>query len=132
MNMYNVPMEKPLPELSDRYQLSENSENPLGKGFFGSVYPATDTKLKRPVAIKVVDSNTLPNEFKLNDQDMVLREASFPDLVDLPSARVMEVYEVIITEGNTHYIVFELLNTAYWTNLSEAIEQRMMTLDQVI
>ena len=75
----------------------------IGKGGMGEVYQATDTKLGRDVAIKV-----LPEEFAQNADRVARfqREAKF--LASLNHPNIAAIYGLEDAEG-THFLVLELI-----------------------
>src|SRR5207249_4319399 len=77
--------------------------SPLGAGGMGEVYRASDTRLDRIVAIKV-----LPASFA-NDADRLQRFEREPRVLSsLSHPNLLAIYD-IGTEGETHYLVSEYL-----------------------
>src|SRR5580704_13241895 len=77
--------------------------SPLGAGGMGEVYRARDTRLDRPVAIKV-----LP-ESLANDSDRLQRfEQEARVLSTLNHPNLLAIYDVG-TQGGTHFLVSEFL-----------------------
>jgi serine/threonine protein kinase len=75
----------------------------LGKGGMGEVYRATDTKLKREVAIKV-----LPEEFS-SDADRVSRfQREAQVLASLSHPNIANIYDLEEQNGS-RYLVLELV-----------------------
>ena len=77
--------------------------SPLGAGGMGEVYRARDTRLKRDVAIKVVPDHLTKDRETLNRFE---REAQAVAALSHPN--ILAVHDVG-TEGNTSYVVMELL-----------------------
>jgi serine/threonine-protein kinase len=75
----------------------------LGEGGMGVVYRARDTRLERPVAIKLVGRHLLANE---TARARLLREARMASALN--HQHVCTVYDVAEEEGNV-YIVMELV-----------------------
>jgi eukaryotic-like serine/threonine-protein kinase len=86
-----------------RYEL----RSPIGHGGMGTVWRATDTLLRRDVAVKEV---LLPPTMPKSEQDALcertLREARAAAALSHPS--VVQVYDVV-TDGGRPWIVMELL-----------------------
>ncbi len=91
--------------IGDRYALRAA----LGHGGMGTVWRATDTLLRRDVAVKEV---ILPRRMETVDRDHLylrtLREARAAAALSHPS--VVQVYDVV-TEGGRPWIVMELLQS---------------------
>jgi serine/threonine protein kinase len=89
--------------IGDRYEL----RSPIGNGGMGTVWRATDTLLRRDVAVKEV---ILPPTMPRTEQDALcertLREARAAAALSHPS--VVQVYDVV-TDGGRPWIVMELL-----------------------
>jgi len=81
---------------------------PIGNGGMGTVWRATDTLLRREVAVKEV---ILPPTMPRNEQDALcertMREARAAAALSHPS--VVQVYDVV-TDGGRPWIVMELLD----------------------
>src|SRR5262250_2859081 len=76
----------------------------LGKGGMGEVYRASDTKLKRDVAIK-----TLPDEFSL-DVDRVSRfQREAEVLASLNHPNIAAIYDLQEASG-TRFLILELVD----------------------
>src|SRR4051794_5137505 len=90
--------------VGDRYELRE----PIGNGGMGTVWRATDTLLRREVAVKEV---LLPPTMPQSEQDALcertMREARAAAALSHPS--VVQVYDVV-TDGGRPWIVMELLD----------------------
>ncbi|MEO3775381.1 protein kinase [Micromonospora sp. B11E3] len=90
--------------IGDRYSL----RSPVGNGGMGTVWRATDTLLRRDVAVKEV---VLPPGLAPSDRDAMyertLREARAAAAIQHPA--VVQVYDVV-TEGGRPWIVMELLD----------------------
>ncbi|WP_434742853.1 protein kinase domain-containing protein [Micromonospora sp. SH-82] len=90
--------------IGDRYSL----RSPVGNGGMGTVWRATDTLLRRDVAVKEV---ILPPGLAPSDRDAMyertLREARAAAAIQHPA--VVQVYDVV-TESGRPWIVMELLD----------------------
>ncbi|WP_174528942.1 serine/threonine-protein kinase, partial [Micromonospora maritima] len=90
--------------IGGRYSL----RSPVGNGGMGTVWRATDTLLRRDVAVKEV---VLPPGLAPSDRDALyertLREARAAAAIQHPA--VVQVYDVV-TEGGRPWIVMELLD----------------------
>ena len=98
---------KPLPAALGRYQVL----NVLGEGGFGAVYLGHDTKLDRPVAIKVFRGGT---EETTAEADRLLREAR--RLAKLRHPGIVAVHDVGTQDGQI-FVVSEYLagqDLAHW------------------
>src|SRR5271154_4570932 len=78
-------------------------EAPLGEGGMGTVYRALDTKLNRPVAIKVLSDDLADAEARRRFQ----REAQMASSLNHP--HILTVYDVGEFEGR-QYIVTEFVD----------------------
>ena len=89
--------------IDDRYEL----RSPIGNGGMGTVWRATDTLLRREVAVKEV---ILPPTMPRSEQDALcertMREARAAAALSHPS--VVQVYDVV-TDAGRPWIVMELL-----------------------
>jgi serine/threonine protein kinase len=95
----------------------------LGKGGMGEVYLARDTKLKRPVAIKV-----LPDEFS-RDTDRVSRfQREAEVLASLNHPNIAQIYGLEETSG-TRCIVMELVDGE---TLQERLQRGPIPIDEVL
>lgn len=96
---------KPSTIIGGRYSL----RSPVGNGGMGTVWRATDTLLRRDVAVKEV---VLPQGLAPADRDAMyertLREARAAAAIQHPA--VVQVYDVV-TEGGRPWIVMELLDS---------------------
>ena len=90
--------------VGERYELRA----PIGNGGMGTVWRATDTLLRREVAVKEV---LLPPTMPKSEQDALcertMREARAAAALSHPS--VVQVYDVV-TDGDRPWIVMELLD----------------------
>lgn len=86
--------------------------SPLGAGGMGEVYLATDTRLNRSVAIKILPPGTNEDE---GAQQRMLREARMIATIDHPN--VCTIYE-IGTDGERPYIAMQYIQ-------GETLAQRM-------
>ncbi|MBI4822586.1 MAG: serine/threonine protein kinase [Deltaproteobacteria bacterium] len=87
------------PDLSPKYRLDRE----LGSGGMATVYEATQTSLKRPVAIKVL--NVVGND---RMEERIRREAEA--LASMHHEGVIEVFDFDTTPDGRPYIVMELLH----------------------
>lgn len=78
-------------------------EGPLGEGGMGTVYRATDTKLNRPVAIKVLSDDFADVAARRRFQ----REAQLASQLNHP--HILTVYDVVEYEGR-QYLVTEFVD----------------------
>lgn len=102
--------------LDDKYRIARV----IGEGAFGRVYLATDTRLRRPVAIKellAARNATDPEVFK-RYQDRFGREARAGGAVTHPN--VVTVYEMGIDRTDNTYVVMEYVDG---TNLRDLLAQ---------
>ncbi|HEX8155268.1 MAG TPA: protein kinase, partial [Thermoanaerobaculia bacterium] len=100
--------ENPAPESLGHYRIV----SPLGAGGMGEVFLATDTRLSRSVAIKVLPAGTSMDE---EAQQRMLREARLIATIDHPN--VCTIYE-IGQEAERPYIVMQYVQ-------GESLAQRM-------
>src|SRR5215469_333058 len=84
----------------------------LGKGGFGEVYRARDTRLKREVAIK-----TLPEEFSRDSERLARFQREAEALAALNHPNIAHVYG-LEESANTRCIVMELVD-------GETLQQRL-------
>jgi hypothetical protein len=90
--------------IGGRYEL----RSPVGNGGMGTVWRATDTLLRRDVAVKeVILPPTMPRSEKDALCERTLREARAAAALSHPS--VVQVYDVV-TDGGRPWIVMELLD----------------------
>jgi serine/threonine protein kinase/CheY-like chemotaxis protein len=79
------PNEESIPKQIDRYELHER----IGSGGMGTIFKGIDTRLKRPVAIKVISERVKDPSIKQNIRERFLNEAraagglSHPNLVQI-------------------------------------------------
>ena len=108
-----LPLKKPVPaptERVGRYELLDR----LGKGGMGVVYRARDTKLDRPVAVKLLLGNLQDDE---EMRERFLREARAAG--ELNHRNIIQVFD-FGEEGGRAFIVMELLEGA---NLNEFLKE---------
>ncbi|MBZ5633674.1 MAG: serine/threonine protein kinase [Acidobacteriia bacterium] len=77
---------------------------PLGAGGMGEVYRATDTKLKREVALKI-----LPREFASDPSRLARFEREAQVLASLNHPNIAAIYGLEHTQG-IHFLVLELVD----------------------
>src|SRR6187402_1006716 len=87
----------------------------IGKGGMGEVYRASDTRLKRDVAIKVV-----PDEFSRDPDRIVRFQREAEAVAALNHPNIAAIHEMAEFEG-TKCLVLELVPG---NSLSEMIQQR--------
>lgn len=80
-------------------------EEQIGKGGMGRVYRAFDTRLKRPVAIKVMDQAAGGNLLAV---ERFIREARAASALNHPN--IVTIHEIGQTQDGAHYIVQELID----------------------
>ena len=98
-------------------------ESPLGEGGMGEVYKARDTRLDRPVAIKVL------SEHMANDPDLKQRfEHEARTVAALSHPHVCTLYDVGEHEGRP-FIAMELLEGQV---LSQRISSHAIRIEQVV
>lgn len=95
----------------------------IGAGGMGEVYRATDTKLKREVALKV-----LPELFALDAQRMARFEREAQVLASLNHSNIAAIYGLEESNG-TKALVMELVEGP---TLAERIKQGPLPLDEVL
>ena len=96
---------------------------PLGAGGMGEVYRATDTKLKREVALKV-----LPEEFARDPQRMVRFEREAQILAALSHPNIAAIYG-LEESGSARALVMELVEGP---TLGERIAQGALPLEEAL
>ena len=96
---------------------------PLGAGGMGEVYRATDTKLARDVALKI-----LPPHFADDRQRMARFEREAHLLATLNHPNIAAIYGVEESEGR-RCLVLELVEG---DTLAERIQKRALPLDEVL
>jgi len=103
-------------------------ESELGRGGMGIVYKATDTKLHRAVALKVLSPHLLSSE---DDRARFYREARSAAALNHPNiATVHAVDETVDENGDTHpFIAMEFVDGR---SLRELIDDGPMKVDDVI
>ena len=107
-----LPLQKPPPAPAKRlgrYELLDR----LGKGGMGIVYRARDTKLDRPVAVKVLLGNLADDD---ETRERFLREARAAG--ELNHHNIIQIYD-FGEDGGRAFIVMELLEGA---NLNELLK----------
>lgn len=115
-----------LEEINKNYSI----EREIGRGGMGVVYLATDKRLERPVAIKVLNLSSL-EEFSDIDTGEVIerfkREAKA--VAKLSHANIVSIFD-IGTQNNLHYMVMEYLEGQ---ELSRLIPQnKFLEVEEVI
>lgn len=95
----------------------------LGKGGMGEVYRATDTKLGREVAIKVLNA-----DFSGNSEMRSRFEREARNLASLDHPNVGALYD-FQHDGDTHFLVMQLIEGK---TLSERIESGALSPDETI
>jgi len=93
----------------------------LGEGGMGEVYRATDTKLKREVAIKV-----LPQEFTADKERLARFEREAQLLAQLNHPNIAQIYG-LETSGETRALVMELVEGP---TLAERLESGPLSLTE--
>ncbi|MDX1673315.1 MAG: protein kinase [Longimicrobiales bacterium] len=78
---------------------------PLGRGGMGEVFRATDTRLGRSVAIKIMHTDSLAGDEIATRR--FLREARAASALNHPN--IVTVHQIDATEDGDHYIVQELI-----------------------
>ncbi|NIP80614.1 MAG: protein kinase, partial [Gemmatimonadetes bacterium] len=78
---------------------------PLGRGGMGEVFRATDTRLGRPVAIKVMRSGSVAGDDVATRR--FLREARAASALNHPN--IVTVHQIDATDTGDQYIVQELI-----------------------
>ena len=91
-----LPSEEDIARRLPRFEVTE----PLGRGALGVVYKATDTLLKRSVAIKVMFAKAINPEFG----ERFLREATAMAKLNHPNIVTVHDYGI---EDDLHYLVME-------------------------
>src|SRR5262244_1620161 len=76
----------------------------LGKGGFGEVYRAKDTKLKREVAIKI-----LPDEFSSNHDRLTRFQREAEVLASLNHPNIAAIYD-LAKQDESQFLVLELVD----------------------
>ncbi|MBI3891953.1 MAG: SUMF1/EgtB/PvdO family nonheme iron enzyme [Candidatus Wallbacteria bacterium] len=89
-----------LPELSDDFRAQYRLTRELGRGRMGAVWLATQTALKRPVAVKFV-RGTGESVMRLEREAKILARLSHPNLVNIVDAG---------GAGETAYLVLEYVD----------------------
>ena len=95
----------------------------LGEGGMGEVYRATDTKLGRDVAIKV-----LPSSFSRDPQSLVRFEREAKALASLNHPHIAAIHGFDADRG-THFLVLELVEGQ---TLSERLRQGRLPLEEAL
>ena len=102
-----------------KYQI----ERPLGRGGMGAVFLATDTVLRRPVAIKVLVSEADSTD---RSPARLLREARNASALNHPN--IVGVYEI----GEENAVAFISMEYVQGQPLSEIVEGGSLTVEQSI
>jgi serine/threonine-protein kinase len=95
----------------------------LGEGGMGEVYRATDSKLGREVAIKV-----LPQEFVADEERLARFEREAKVLATLSHSNIAGIFEVG-EDGGSHFLAMEL---AEGETLAERIDRGPIPLDEAL
>jgi serine/threonine protein kinase len=107
------------PQKIAHYQILEQ----LGKGGMGIVYKATDEKLERLVAIKVLAPETVGDEIS---RERFLREAQAAAKLNHPNITTIYAIDEV---DNTIFIVMEYVSG---TTLGEVMDSRRLTLAEIL
>jgi serine/threonine protein kinase/Tol biopolymer transport system component len=99
----------------------------LGEGGMGAVYRATDTKLGREVAIKV-----LPEVFTLQPERLARFEREAKVLASLNHPNIAAIYEVGQAEGESGAIHFLAMELAEGEDLSERLKRGAIPTEEAI
>lgn len=109
--------------LNARYELGEI----LGSGGMGAVYRAQDTRLNRPVAVKVLRSGPLADEVS---RARMRSEARLAAQIHHPGvAQIFDYEETSTTHGGMAYIVMQLIDGR---TLADVMRQGPMAPEQVM
>jgi predicted ATPase/tRNA A-37 threonylcarbamoyl transferase component Bud32 len=98
---------------------------PLGQGGMGEVFRATDTRLDRPVAIKVMRSGSMAGDDVATRR--FLREARAASALNHPN--IVTVHQIDATAAGDQYIVQELIEGR---TLRELMEESPPPVDRII
>jgi DNA-binding SARP family transcriptional activator/pimeloyl-ACP methyl ester carboxylesterase len=93
------------PLIANRFQLLEQEDNLLGRGNIGEVYQGLDTKLDRPVAIKVTRPGVTSRHPDLLDR--FVREGKALSQLDHPN--IVKMIAAIV-ENDRHYLIMEYVS----------------------
>lgn len=91
---------EPQPEFLGRYAI----EKTIGRGGYGIIYRAWDEQLKRPVAVKVLNADTVSSEL----HKRFLEEAR--NVAQLEHSNIVPVYDFGQSESGQFYIVSRLID----------------------
>src|SRR5215510_5500987 len=95
----------------------------LGKGGFGEVYRARDTKLKREVAIKI-----LPDEFSRDPERVARFQREAEVLASLNHPEIAAIYDVAEANGS-RFLVLELVEGE---TLADRIRRGPIPIDEAL
>ncbi len=96
------PNEESIPKQIDRYELQER----IGSGGMGTIFKGMDTRLKRPVAIKVISDRVKDPSVKQNIRERFLNEARAAGGLSHPN--LVQIFDFIEKDGLA-YIVMEFI-----------------------
>jgi serine/threonine protein kinase/formylglycine-generating enzyme required for sulfatase activity/energy-coupling factor transporter ATP-binding protein EcfA2 len=108
------PVETPPPEFLGRYRI----EKVIGKGGYGIIYRAWDEQLKRSVAIKVLNSESLSPEL----HQRFLEEARIVASLDHPN--IVPAYDFGQSKSGPYYIVSRFIDGS---DLNKRMQQYPVT-----
>ncbi len=112
----DASMLQPGGEFDSRYRI----EKLIGRGGMGAVYAATDLRLSRKVAVKV-----LPQHVADDAQAAARFEQEARSMAALQHPNILQVHDFGCTADGTHYLVMELVDGM---NLHQLRHSRQLTL----
>ena len=101
MDAPTVTAVSPMPAIANRYRI----ERPIGEGGMGVVFAATDERLERPVAIKVIKDEHLQRGDGLARFEREARTAA-----SLSHPNIVTVHDFGVDDAGSPYLVMELLH----------------------